>query len=121
MDPREAKEIAKHTGTTTAMVHQVIAASSRLGVAAVETPGKEVAAGSHVTREEEPAFLAPFFTQEDRGEIATAGEIQRAFEVQLGHKAHKSTSLSAAPTAWMAQTHATARPPSSQCPGTSAV
>ena len=40
MDPREASEIAKHTGTTVATVHQVIASYNRLGVAAVETPGK---------------------------------------------------------------------------------
>ena len=40
VEPREATDIAKHTGTTVAMVHQVIASYNRLGVAAVETPGK---------------------------------------------------------------------------------
>jgi hypothetical protein len=40
VDPREATDIAKHTGTTVAMVHQVISAYNRLGVTAVETPGK---------------------------------------------------------------------------------
>ena len=40
VDPREATEIAKHTGTSIAKVHQVIASYNRLGVAAVETPGK---------------------------------------------------------------------------------
>ena len=38
--PRAASEIAKHTGSTVAMVHQVIAGYNRLGIAAVETPGK---------------------------------------------------------------------------------
>jgi transposase len=32
-----------------------------------------------------------FFSRAERGEIATAGEIQRAFEVQVGHEVNKST------------------------------
>jgi transposase len=84
-------QIAKHTGTTVTMVHQVIASYNRLGVAAVETPGKGGRRRQYVTWEEEQAFLAPFFTRAERGEIATAGEIQRAFEAQLGHEVNKST------------------------------
>jgi transposase len=91
VDPRAASEIAKHTGTTVAMVHQVIASYNRLGIAAVETPGKGGRRRQYVTWEEEREFLAPFFSQAERGEIATAGEIQRAFEAHLGHEVHKST------------------------------
>jgi transposase len=91
VEPREATEIAKHTGTTVAMVHQVIARYNRLGVAAVETPGKGGRRRQYLTWEEEQAFLAPFFTRAERGAIATAGEIQRAFEAQVGHEVHKST------------------------------
>jgi len=40
VNPREATEIARHTGTTVAMVHQVIASYNRQGVAAVETKGE---------------------------------------------------------------------------------
>ncbi|MGH2479607.1 MAG: hypothetical protein ACRDHW_08135, partial [Ktedonobacteraceae bacterium] len=40
VDPREATDIAKHTCTTVTMVHQVISTYNRLGVSAVETPGK---------------------------------------------------------------------------------
>ena len=40
VDPREASEMAQHTGTTVAMVHRVGASYNRLGVEAVETPGK---------------------------------------------------------------------------------
>jgi hypothetical protein len=40
LEPRAAAEIAKHTGTTVAMVHQVIYTYNRFGMSAVETPGK---------------------------------------------------------------------------------
>jgi len=60
-------------------------------VAAVETPGKGGRRRQYVSWEDEQAFLAPFFTRAERGEIATAGEIKRAFEAQLGHEVHKST------------------------------
>jgi len=91
VEPREAAEIAKHTGTTVAMVHRVIASYNRLGVVAVETPGKGGRRRQSMTWEEEQAFLAPFFTRAQRGEIATADEIKRAFEAQIGHEVHKST------------------------------
>lgn len=91
VDPREATDIAKHTGTTVAMVHQVISTYNRLGVTAVETPGKGGRRHQYVTLEEEQAFLAPFFSRAEHGEIATAGEIKRAFEAQIGHEVHKST------------------------------
>lgn len=92
VDPRAAADIAKHCGTTVAMVHQVIAHYNRLGAAAVETPGKGGRRRQYMSAEEEQAFLAPLFTRAKRGEIATAGEIQRAFEAQLGHAVNKSTS-----------------------------
>lgn len=91
VDPREASEIAKHTGTTVAMVHTVIASYNRLGVAAVETPGTGGRRRQYLTWEEEQAFLEPFFSRAERGEIATAGDIQRAFETRVGHEVHKST------------------------------
>lgn len=91
VDPREASEIAKHTGTSVAMVHQVIASYNSLGVEAIETPGKGGRRRQYLTWEEESAFLAPFFSRAERGEIATAGEIQRAFERRVGHEVHKST------------------------------
>lgn len=91
VDPREASEIAKHTGTTVAMVHRVIASYNRLGIAGVETSGKGGRRRQYRSWEEEQAFLAPFFSRAERGEIATAGEIKRAFEAQVGHEVHKST------------------------------
>jgi len=91
VDPRAAAEIAKHTGTTVAMVHQVISTYNRLGVAAVETPGKGGRRHQYLTLEAERQFLAPFFARAAQGKIATAGEIQRAFEAHLGHEVDEST------------------------------
>src|SRR5260221_2629444 len=59
VDPREATDIAKHTGTTVAMVHQVIASYKQGGVVAVETPGKGGRRRQYVTCAEEQAFLVP--------------------------------------------------------------
>ncbi len=58
---------------------------------AVESPGKGGRRRESMTWEEERAFFAPFFTRAERGEIATAGEIKRAFEAQIGHEVHTST------------------------------
>lgn len=91
VDPREATEIATHTGTTVSMVHQVISSYNRLGISAVETPGKGGRRRQYLSLEEERAFLAPFFGQAEQGEIATAGEIKRAFEDKVGHEVDEST------------------------------
>jgi DNA-binding NarL/FixJ family response regulator len=40
VDPREAKDIAKHTGVSVKTVQKLISTYNRLGMAAVETPGK---------------------------------------------------------------------------------
>ena len=91
VDPRAAREIAKHTGTTVAMVHQVISTYNRLGVAAVETPGKGGRRHQYLSLQAEQQFLAPFFTRAEQGKIATAEEIKRAFEAQIGHEVDEST------------------------------
>src|SRR5215472_5115039 len=72
VDPREASEIAKHTGSTVAMVNRVIASYNRLGVSAVETAGKGGRRRQSMSLEEEQTLLAPFFSRAERGEIATA-------------------------------------------------
>lgn len=91
VDPRAAVEIARHTATTVAMVHQVISSYNRLGVAAVETPGKGGRRHQYLTLEAEQQFLAPFFTRAEQGKIATADEIKRALEAQIGHEVDEST------------------------------
>src|SRR5260221_14051684 len=94
VDPRTAAEIAKHTGTTVAMVHQVISTYNRLGVAGVETPGKGGRRHQYLTREAEQQFLAPFFTRAEEGKIATPGKIKRGFEAQLDIGVEETTSYS---------------------------
>src|SRR5947209_11998435 len=114
VEPREAAEIAKHTGTTVAMVHRVIASYNRLGVAAVETPGKGGRRRQSMSWQEEQAFLAPFFTQAERGEIATAEEIKRASARPGGPPGAQKYDLAAAQAAWLAQTRSAAGPSQSQ-------
>lgn len=88
---RAATEIARHCGVSKATVHAVISRYNRLGVAAIEPPGKGGRRRHYRTLEEETAFLAPFFAQAQRGEIATVGQIWRAFEQRGGHTVNDST------------------------------
>ena len=91
VEPRKAEEIARHCGVSKATVHAVISRYSRLGIAAMETPGKGGRRRQYLTVEEEQEFLAPFFAQAECGEIATVGQIWRAFEQRVGHSVDDST------------------------------
>src|SRR5713226_4234359 len=61
------------------------------GVAAIETPGKGGRRHQHLTLEQERAVLQPFLARAARGEMATAAEIQRAFEEEAKQPVAKST------------------------------
>jgi transposase len=91
MAPRKAEEIATHTGVSVSTVRRVISTYNRFGVVAVETPGTGGRRHEYLTLEQERAFLAPFFSRAAAGEIATAAEIQRAFEAAVQHPVHPST------------------------------
>jgi transposase len=91
VEPRKAEEIARHCGVSKATVHDVISTYNRLGVSAVETAGKGGRRREYLTVEEEKQFLAPFFAQAESGEIATAAQIQAAFEERVGHEVDDST------------------------------
>ena len=67
VDPREAKDIARHTGVSVATVHKLISSYNRLGVAAVETPGKGGRRNEYMTWEEERELLRPFLSWQKRG------------------------------------------------------
>jgi hypothetical protein len=51
---------------------------NRLGLAAIETPGKGGRRHEYMSLEQERRFLQPFFARAAQGEIATAEAIQRA-------------------------------------------
>jgi transposase len=89
--PCKAEEIALHTGASTRTVHRVIATYNRLGPAALETPGTGGRRHQYLTLREEEQFLAPFFAQAERGEIATVAQIHHAFEERVGHNVDDST------------------------------
>jgi transposase len=91
VEPGKAEDIARHCGVSKATVHAVISSYNRLGVAAVETPGKGGRRSGYLSLAEERAFLAPFFGRAEKGELATTEEIWRAFEARVGHEVDDST------------------------------
>src|SRR6266576_827764 len=91
VDPREAKDIARHTGVSVATVHKLISTYNRLGVAAVETPGKGGRRNQYLTVEEERELLTPFFELAQKGELTTAAHIKLAFEKRVGHEVDETT------------------------------
>src|SRR5258707_13388813 len=88
INPRKAEEIARDTGVSVTTVRRVISSYNRLGLAAIETPGKGGRRHEYLSVEQERRFLQPFFARAARGEIATAEDIQRAFEGEVKHEVH---------------------------------
>ena len=88
MRPRKAEEIARDMGVSVTTVRRVISSYNRLGLAAIETPGRGGRRHAYMSVEQERSFLQPFFARAARGEIATGEEIQRAFEAEVKHEVH---------------------------------
>src|SRR5438477_9856154 len=86
VDPREAKDIAKHTGVSVKTVHKLISTYNRLGIAAIETPGKGGRRNEYLTFEEEKELLTPFFELAKKGELTTVAQIKQEFEKKVGHE-----------------------------------
>jgi len=91
VDPREAKEIALHTGTSIWSVHKVISQYNRYGATAIETAGKGGRRNCYLSWQQEQEFLAPFFEQASIGEIATTAVIQKSFEERIGQAVNAAT------------------------------
>jgi transposase len=89
--PRSAAEIAQHTATSLRMVHQVVSSYNRLGVAAIETPGRGGRRNEYLTWTEEVEFLEPFMTQARQGELTTVQRIHQAYEELVGKAVHPTT------------------------------
>jgi transposase len=88
MSPRKAEEIARDTGVSVTTVRRVISNYNRLGLAAIETPGKGGRRHEYMSLEQERSFLQPFFARAAQGEIATAEEMKLAFEAEVKHEVH---------------------------------
>ena len=91
VDPREASDIAKHTGASVHTVHKVISLYNKLGVSSVEPSGKGGRRSGYLTREEERDVVSPFFEHAQKGEIATTAQIKQTFEEKVGHEVDDST------------------------------
>ena len=91
VDPREATEIALHTGATKRTVHQVISDYNRNGVEALETSGKGGRRRGYLSLAEEKKFLTQFMDSAKQGLITTITKIKLAYEAQIGQSVHKTT------------------------------
>jgi transposase len=91
VDPREAKDIAKHTGVSVSTVHKLIADYNRRGLAAVETKGKGGRYHAYLTIEEERDLFRSFFERAEKGEITSVDKIKQAFEERVGHEVDETT------------------------------
>jgi transposase len=98
VDPRAAKEIAKHIGVAENTVHDLVSRYKRFGTQAVEAPRLSKRRRCYLSKEEELIFLSPFLEKAKSGEIATASEIRLALEELLGHGIHPS--FHGLPVAW---------------------
>lgn len=91
VDPRPAKDIARHVGLAEQTVHNLISAYNRLGPESVEGPGKGGRRRSCLSFEEEMRFLEEFKQAAFTGQVATAAQIKQALEQRLGRSVHKTT------------------------------
>lgn len=88
---KKAVEIASSIAVSEALVHKTISEYNRYGAISIETKGKGGRRNSYLTVEEENKFIESFITQAQKGHIATAGQIQEAFEKLIGKKVNKTT------------------------------
>jgi hypothetical protein len=94
VDPREAAQIARHCGVSTATVHQLISAYNRQGVAAVETAGKGGRRNQYLTLDQEQAFLAPQFPSRPKsGPLLQQPRSNRRLKHEWGRRSPKPLSI----------------------------
>lgn len=91
VDPRPAKDIAKHAGVSKGFVRQVIQQYNRQGETALSTPGKGGRRNCYLSWSEEKQLIDSFKEKAVKGHIATAKEIQLAYEKKVGFAVHKTT------------------------------
>ncbi len=91
VDPRRAEEIALHTGAATQTVYNWISTYNRFGFDSLIGLGRGGRRKAMMSKQEEAAFLAPFFQRAETGRIATVGEMREALENQVGHSVHETS------------------------------
>jgi len=88
VDPIAAKEIALHVGVGKGTVHNLISDYNRFGPDVVEGIGRGGRRNSHMTREEEAEFVAPFIAMAEKGQIVVGSQIGKVLEERLGCTLH---------------------------------
>ena len=91
IDPRDARQIALHTGVSVSTVHNLVSVYNRFGPQAVGGPKESKRRRCYFSRAQEAEFLAPFLDEASAGQICVAGRIKQALEDYLGHAVHHST------------------------------
>ena len=91
VDPRPAKDIAKHIGVSIGFVRQVIQQYNRNGVAGLVTPGKGGRRNCYLSLSQEKQLIESCKSKAVKGHIATDKEIKNAYEEKVGHQVHKTT------------------------------
>lgn len=89
--PRCSEEIANHLAVSRSFVNKTISEYNRFGAESIQTKGKGGRRNSYLTLDQEKEFIGKFIEKAQRGHIATAMEIKRAFEKLIGKKVHKTT------------------------------
>ena len=91
VDPRTARQIARHTGVSVSTVHNVVSMYNRYGPEAVEGSKESKRRRCYLSRAEEAQFLATFLDEASAGQICVAVRLKQALEDYLGHGVHHST------------------------------
>ena len=91
VDPRSAKDIAKHTGLAVGTVHNIICEYNKHGPKAIETPGKGGRRKSYLSLEEEVKFLESFREKAAKGQVVTVKETKEAYEALVNKRVNKTT------------------------------
>ncbi len=68
VDPRSAKEIAKHTGVAENTIHDLMSRYRRFGARTVEAPRLSKRRRCYLSKEEEVIFLSVFGEGQNRGD-----------------------------------------------------
>lgn len=90
-EPRTASKIALHVGVSKGFVRKVIQQYNRQGESGLSTVGKGGRRNCYLSWDKEKQLIDTFKEKARRGQIATAIQIQQAYEQECGFTVHKTT------------------------------